>query len=71
LLILIHPTVLPTPEIAALQPNIQRNRLPAVKAAEVDFDTEDARLLKAADKKAKAAAKAAEQSGDTQPVDQQ
>ena len=51
LLVMIRPTVLPTPEAAALQPNIERNRLPAVKEAEIDFNREDAKLLKAADKK--------------------
>jgi general secretion pathway protein D len=56
LLIMIHPTVLPTPEIAALQPNIQRNRLPAVKEAELDFNAEDAKLLRDANKKAEKAA---------------
>jgi general secretion pathway protein D len=56
LLILIHPTVLPTPEAAALEPDIQRNRMPAVKAAEADFNAEDAKLLKEANKKAEKAA---------------
>ena len=53
LLVLIRPTVLPTPEAAALQTDIQRNRLPVVKAAEADFRDDDARLLKHANKKEK------------------
>ncbi|MFM2294918.1 MAG: type secretion system protein GspD [Verrucomicrobiota bacterium] len=53
LLVMIKPTVLPTPEAAAMQPNIERNRLPTVKEAEIDFNREDESLLKAADKKKK------------------
>jgi len=53
LLVLIRPTVLPTPEAAALQTDVQRNRLPIVKAAEADFSDDDARLLKHANKKEK------------------
>lgn len=53
LLVLIRPTVLPTPEAAALQTDIQRNRLPVVKAAEADFSDDDTRLLKRANKKEK------------------
>jgi general secretion pathway protein D len=54
LLVMIRPTVLPTPEAAAMQPNIERNRLPTVKEAEIDFNREDEKLLKAADDKEKA-----------------
>ena len=50
LVVLIRPTVLPTPEAAALQPKVELNRLPTVKRAKTEFEEEDAKLLKAADK---------------------
>jgi general secretion pathway protein D len=59
LMVMIRPTVLPTPEAAALQTDVMRNRLPAVKAAEADFNDEEAGLLKQANKKT--AAKPADQ----------
>jgi general secretion pathway protein D len=58
LLVLIRPTVLPTPEAAALQPDIERARLPIARQAEIDFDKEDAALIKRAAKNAKNAAEA-------------
>ena len=50
LIVLIHPTVLPTPEAAALVANRERDRLPGVKAAEKEYQEDEARRLKAADK---------------------
>lgn len=52
LLVMIRPTVLPTPETAALQTEVQRDQHPGLKAAEDDFRREDAKLLKRANKKA-------------------
>ncbi len=50
LIVLIHPTVLPTPEAAALVANRERDRLPGVKAAEAEYQKDEARRLKEADK---------------------
>jgi general secretion pathway protein D len=50
LIVLIRPTVLPTPEAAALVATRERDRLPGVKAAEADFRKEEAKRLKQAEK---------------------
>jgi hypothetical protein len=48
---LIRPTVLPTPREAALQTQIERNRLPAIKEAEGDFNAEQVKRMKKEAKK--------------------
>ena len=53
LLVMIRPTVLPNPEDAALQTAVQRDRHPALKAAEDEFNKEDVKLLKRANKNMK------------------
>ncbi|MCX6896939.1 MAG: type II and III secretion system protein, partial [Verrucomicrobia bacterium] len=53
LLVMIRPTVLPTPEAAALQTQIQRDSHPNLKEAEAAFNKEDAKLLKRANRIAK------------------
>ena len=53
LLVMIRPTVLPTPEAAALQTQVQRDRHPNLKMAEADFNKEDVKLLKRANRLAK------------------
>ena len=45
LVILIKPTVLPTPEDAANLVDRRRDTTPVLKEAEVDFETEQQRLL--------------------------
>jgi general secretion pathway protein D len=49
LIVLIRPTVLPTPEAAALVATRERDRLPGVKAAEVEFRKDEAKRLKKAE----------------------
>jgi type II secretory pathway component GspD/PulD (secretin) len=49
LIILLRPTVLPTPEIAAITARAERDRLPGVRSAERDFNEEEALLQRAAD----------------------
>jgi type II secretory pathway component GspD/PulD (secretin) len=38
LIVLIRPTVLPTPEVAALTARAEKDRMPLVKSAEAEFD---------------------------------
>ncbi|HTI99834.1 MAG TPA: secretin N-terminal domain-containing protein [Dongiaceae bacterium] len=54
LLVLIRPTVLPTPEAAALQTSVERDRLPIVKQTEAEFQADNAKLLKKVNKEVKA-----------------
>jgi len=46
LIVLIRPTVLPTPEAAALQATVERNKLPGVHQAELENNKEEAKRLK-------------------------
>ena len=50
LLVLIRPTVLATPEIAALQSHIERERLPGIKQAESEFNESQVKAMKKASK---------------------
>ena len=50
LIVLIRPTVLPTPEVAALAATAEKNRLPGVRGFEREMDREEAKRLKQADK---------------------
>jgi general secretion pathway protein D len=50
LLVLIRPTVLPTPEIAALAATAEKNKMPGVRATEKEMRDDEKRRLKAADK---------------------
>ena len=50
LLVLIRPTVLATPEIAALQSQIERNRLPGIRQAESEFNESQVKAMKKASK---------------------
>jgi general secretion pathway protein D len=50
LVVLIRPTVLPTPEIAALTATAEKNRMPGVRTAEKELREEQSQRLKAADK---------------------
>jgi general secretion pathway protein D len=50
LVVLIHPTVLPTPESAALVATHERNKLPGVKAAFAEDQIDENRRLKESDK---------------------
>jgi type II secretory pathway component GspD/PulD (secretin) len=50
LIILIRPTVLPTPEIAALTATAEKNKMPGVRSTEIEIRNEEARRLKQADK---------------------
>jgi len=54
LIVLIRPTVLPTPEIAALTAVAEKNRMPGVREAEKELRAEDVQRLKQADKADKA-----------------
>ncbi len=46
LIVLIRPTVLPTPEIAALTATAEKNKMPGVRATEKDLRAEEAERLK-------------------------
>jgi hypothetical protein len=46
LIVLIRPTVLPTPEIAALTARAEKNKMPGVLATEREIRDEDAKRLK-------------------------
>jgi general secretion pathway protein D len=48
LIVLIRPTVLPTPEIAALTATAEKNKMPGVRATERDLRAEEAQRLKKA-----------------------
>jgi general secretion pathway protein D len=50
LIILIRPTVLPTPEIAALTAITEKNKMPGVRSMESEVRAEEAQRLKQADK---------------------
>jgi general secretion pathway protein D len=50
LIVLIRPTVLPTPEIAALTATAEKNKMPGVRGTEKEIRAEDAQRLKQADK---------------------
>ena len=50
LIVLIHPTVLPTPEAAALAATHERNLLPGIKAAEAEEQADANKRLKEAEK---------------------
>ena len=50
LIVLIHPTVLKTPEIAAATATNEKNHMPAIKAAEREDILDDNRRQKEADK---------------------
>src|SRR6185437_11277705 len=49
LIVLIRPTVLPTPEAAAAVANVERQKLPGVRRAEAEIHSEEAARLKEAD----------------------
>ena len=46
LIVLIRPTVLPTPEVAALTARSEKDKMPGVKRAETEIQTEEANRLK-------------------------
>jgi general secretion pathway protein D len=50
LIVLIRPTVLPTPEIAALAATAEKNRMPGVRAAEKELREDYKQMLKKANK---------------------
>jgi general secretion pathway protein D len=50
LIVLIRPTVLPTPEIAALAAVAEKNKMPGVRGMEKEIRDEEQKRLKAADK---------------------
>ena len=49
LIVLIRPTVLPTPEIAALTAVAEKNKMPGVRAAEKELRADEMQRLKQAD----------------------
>ena len=50
LIVLIRPTVLPTPEVAALAASAEKDKMPAVRRADVDIREEEAKRLKKSEK---------------------
>jgi len=50
LIVLIRPTVLPTPEVAALTARAEKDKMPGVRRTETEIQNEDARRQKAADR---------------------
>ncbi|HWH71172.1 MAG TPA: type II and III secretion system protein, partial [Candidatus Sulfotelmatobacter sp.] len=50
LIVLIRPTVLPTPEVAALTARAEKEHMPAVRLHEKEVQAEEAKRLKAADR---------------------
>ncbi len=50
LIVLIRPTVLPTPEIAALTATAEKNKMPGVRQTERELHADEIRQLKKADK---------------------
>jgi type II secretory pathway component GspD/PulD (secretin) len=60
LIVLIRPTVLPTPEIAALAATAEKNKMPGVRDTEREIRAEETRRLKQAD--------SAEKGNSNQPV---
>jgi general secretion pathway protein D len=63
LIVLIRPTVLPTPEIAALAATAEKNRMPGVRATEREMQAEETRRLRQANQ--------AEKVDSNQPVEKQ
>ena len=53
LIVLIRPTVLPTPEIAALTARAEKNKMPATRKFLRDVQNDESQQLKAADKQDK------------------
>jgi type II secretory pathway component GspD/PulD (secretin) len=53
-IVLIRPTVLPTPEIAALTATAEKNKMPGVRASEREIRAEETQRIKQADKADKA-----------------
>ena len=51
---LIRPTVLPTPEIAALAATAEKNKMPGVRATEREIHAEEMQRLKETDNEGKA-----------------
>jgi general secretion pathway protein D len=49
LIVLIRPTVLPTPEVAAIAAKNEKDRMPLIKRADMEADLEEKELLKKAD----------------------
>src|SRR5262249_52683642 len=45
LIVLIRPTVLPTPEVAALNTKLEQNRMPLIRRANSDIQHEEERML--------------------------
>jgi type II secretory pathway component GspD/PulD (secretin) len=54
LIALIRPTVLPTPEVAALAATAEKSRMPEARAMEKEVGEDEKQRLKAADKADKA-----------------
>jgi hypothetical protein len=50
LIVLIRPTVLPTPEVAALTAVAEKDRMPGVKRAEIEMREEESRRLQNSDR---------------------
>jgi type II secretory pathway component GspD/PulD (secretin) len=50
LIVLIRPTVLPTPEIAALAATAEKNKMPGVRATEKEVRDDEQKRLKQMDK---------------------
>jgi general secretion pathway protein D len=50
LIVLMRPTVLPTPEAAAAQARVEQDRLPGVRRARTEFDKDEISRLKASEK---------------------
>src|SRR6185369_14436769 len=50
LIVLIRPTVLPTPEVAALTARAEKNKMPGLRRFETEIKTEEGRRIKKADK---------------------
>jgi general secretion pathway protein D len=53
LIVLIRPTVLPTPEVAALAARAEKNKMPGVRAAENEIQTEENKRLQKLEKEFK------------------
>ena len=68
LLVLIRPTILDTPEEAALMSNKERMRLPGIREAEVEFTEDERKRLKSVERKLRSASGAkADQKSATPP----
>lgn len=50
LIVLIRPTVLPTPEVAALASRAEKDRMPAIRELEKEIQRDESKRLKASDK---------------------